>query len=109
MIARRPGAPLQAQQARHPRYRDVVPAGSRRAAVEAVEPAGVRCVVCHGTTLVPHLSVERSGDASLVATTTRYGAAPSDIVRCERGGHMQTSEFPSEQTLDEAYGEGSEA
>lgn len=39
----------------------------------------------------------------LAATTTSYGSAPDDIVRCERCGHMQVAEFPPAAQLDEAY------
>jgi SAM-dependent methyltransferase len=66
------------------------------------------CAVCGGTQLLPHWNVERSDGASLVATTTRYGAAPADIVRCRVCGHMQVSEFPDEPELAEAYAEVSE-
>jgi len=52
--------------------------------------------------------VRRDEGASLVATTTAYGSAPADIVRCLACGHMQVADFPPGQTLDEAYGEVAE-
>lgn len=68
-----------------------------------------RCAVCACTPLVPHLQVRPSASESLVATTTSYGTAPADIVRCPRCGHMQVTRFPGEARLDEAYGEVAEA
>ena len=68
-----------------------------------------RCVVCDATELSPHLAVTRARGASLAADTRAYGSAPADIVRCSRCGHMQVAEFPPTQTLDEGYGEVSEA
>lgn len=59
--------------------------------------------------MLEHLEVHAAGDASLVATTTSYGNAPSDIVRCEHCGHMQVASFPSEPELDGAYAAVSEA
>lgn len=66
------------------------------------------CAVCGSTDLVPSLVVTRADGSSLVATTTAYGSAPADIVRCCSCGHMQVAEFPPGQTLDEGYGEVSE-
>jgi SAM-dependent methyltransferase len=68
-----------------------------------------RCAVCDATQLAPHLSVRRDDGSSLQADTKAYGSAPADIVRCIRCGHMQVAEFPPSQSLDEAYGEVSEA
>lgn len=62
-------------------------------------------MVCDARELAPHLAVDRDEDGSLAATTTAYGSAPADIVRCARCGHMQVAAFPPAQTLDEAYGE----
>jgi SAM-dependent methyltransferase len=67
------------------------------------------CVVCGGRRLAPHLSVARDGEASLVATTTAYGRAPADIVRCLECGHRQVERLPDEASLQEAYAEVSEA
>ena len=67
------------------------------------------CVVCGAGDPAPHLSVRPTADASLVATTTAYGSAPADIVRCRACGHMQVARFPPGQTLEEGYGEVAEA
>ena len=67
------------------------------------------CAACGAPGPVPHLSVRHADGSSLVATTTAYGSAPADIVRCPACGHMQVAEFPAEQTLEEGYGEVSEA
>jgi SAM-dependent methyltransferase len=61
------------------------------------------CAVCGSTAVVPHLSVSRASDGSLAATTTAYGAAAGDIVRCSSCGHMQVKELPSPEALEEAY------
>ena len=66
------------------------------------------CAACGGAQLRSRWRVERSNGASLVATTTAYGAAPADIVRCRACGHMQVAEFPAEPELAEAYEEVSE-
>lgn len=67
-----------------------------------------RCAACSSADLHEHMKVGSAGDADLVATTTAYGSAPADIVRCGACGHMQVAEFPPDQTLDEAYAEVSE-
>lgn len=67
------------------------------------------CAACGTGPLEHHLTVKAARGASLVATTTRYGAAPADLVRCRRCGHMQVSKLPSEAVLDEAYAEVDEA
>ena len=67
------------------------------------------CRACGATLLHPHLRVRSGAGQDLVATTTSYGAAPSDIVRCAACGHMQVGEFPAEPELDEAYSEVAEA
>jgi SAM-dependent methyltransferase len=61
------------------------------------------CAVCGGQSLAPHWSVSRASDGSLAATTTAYGAAPGDIVRCTSCGHMQVRDLPSSDALDSAY------
>lgn len=66
------------------------------------------CAVCGALDPAPHLTVRSHEGASLVATTTAYGSAPADIVRCRACGHMQVADFPAGQTLDEAYGDVSE-
>lgn len=67
------------------------------------------CAACGEGPLAPHLSVASGGPSSLAATTTAYGHAPADIVRCRSCGHMQVAEFPPVQTLEEAYARVSEA
>lgn len=68
----------------------------------AVEP----CAVCGGTDLRPHLQVAGDmGEAGLIPTTDAFGTALADIVRCDRCGHMQLAQFPTEEDLSEAYGE----
>jgi SAM-dependent methyltransferase len=47
---------------------------------------------------------DASGE-SLIPTTDKFGAALSDIVRCEECGHGQLARMPSEVELGEAYGE----
>jgi SAM-dependent methyltransferase len=44
-----------------------------------------------------------------VPTTTAYGSAPADIVRCRACGHMQVERFPPGRTLKEGYGGVEEA
>ncbi|HYI38047.1 MAG TPA: class I SAM-dependent methyltransferase [Thermoleophilaceae bacterium] len=71
--------------------------------------AGSACVVCGHAPLAPHLHVQASEGHSLVATTTSYGAAPDDIVRCTVCGHMQVASFPETAQLDSEYGDVDEA
>jgi len=63
------------------------------------------CAACDASAFEPYRSVTRAKDASLVATTTAYGAAPSDLLRCTVCGHRQVAEFPSDADLEKAYGE----
>jgi SAM-dependent methyltransferase len=63
------------------------------------------CSACGASPLEAYRKVARAEDASLVATTTAYGAAPSDLVRCPVCGHRQVAEFPPDAALDEAYGD----
>ena len=67
------------------------------------------CRACGKGPLADHLKVKTPDGSQLVATTTRYGSAPADIVRCESCGHMQVAQFPTEAQLDEAYAEVTEA
>ena len=55
------------------------------------------------------LAVRREAGESLVATTTAYGVAPSDLVKCAACGHVQVAEFPAKARLDEAYSDVDEA
>jgi SAM-dependent methyltransferase len=43
------------------------------------------------------------GAEGLIPTTKEFGTALSDIVRCERCGHMQLERFPSEEELAAEY------
>jgi SAM-dependent methyltransferase len=45
-----------------------------------------------------------AGEQGLAPTTDRFGTALSDIVRCDRCGHMQLARMPAEAELREAYG-----
>lgn len=65
------------------------------------------CKACDSEYLRPHLRVDQNG-SELAATTTSYGRAPADIVRCGACGHMQVAEFPPGAELDEGYSEVSE-
>lgn len=61
-----------------------------------------RCCACDSPELESHLSVRRSSNgSSLAATTTEYGVASGDIVRCARCGHMQVDRLPD--ALEETY------
>jgi SAM-dependent methyltransferase len=66
------------------------------------------CSACGEAALVAHLTVRHDGAGSLAATTTAYGTAPDDIVRCQACGHMQVARFPPAPELDEAYADVSE-
>jgi SAM-dependent methyltransferase len=66
------------------------------------------CVVCGSDQLAPHLTVNTDAGASLAATTTRYGSAPGNIVRCAACGHMQVAPLPRTPELDEGYAEVAE-
>jgi SAM-dependent methyltransferase len=62
------------------------------------------CVVCGSSDLALHLTVGAAGGStSLHPTTTEFGSALSDIVRCRSCGHMQLDRFPSDDELDSAY------
>lgn len=63
------------------------------------------CAACGSGALRPHLQVATAAGEGLVATTTAYGAAPADLVRCRTCGHIQVSEFPAEAELEGAYAE----
>ena len=62
-----------------------------------------RCVACGAGGLRFHLKVSRDDAASLVPTTSRYGVAPANLVKCRACGHIQVAEFPAEETLNEGY------
>jgi SAM-dependent methyltransferase len=62
------------------------------------------CAACEGTELEPHLKVAGElGPDGLVPTTTRFGTALADIVRCRRCGHMQLHPMPDEAILSQGY------
>lgn len=62
------------------------------------------CVACGSAGLVPHLRVASEVDlAGLTPTTSRYGTALADIVRCRACGHGQLSPMPPAATLETAY------
>lgn len=68
-------------------------------------PRPPRCCVCGSTDLVPHQRVAaRLPEGGLVPTTTAYGSALADVVRCLRCDHRQVEPMPSELLLGEAYG-----
>jgi len=68
--------------------------------------SGPHCVVCEAGQLEPHLSVAGEvGQEGLIPTTTRFGTALGNIVRCRACGHMQLDPMPADALLAEAYGE----
>jgi SAM-dependent methyltransferase len=44
-----------------------------------------------------------AGPEGLIPSTSRFGTALADIVRCQRCGHMQLERFPAETDLAAAY------
>ncbi len=71
---------------------------------------GERCAACASTRLEPHLRVAGSaGSEGLIPTTSRFGVALSDIVRCTSCGHMQLDRFPTAESLLEGYAEAESA
>jgi SAM-dependent methyltransferase len=66
------------------------------------------CAVCGSEDSEVSLRVASDQKHDLVATTTAYGAAPADIVRCRVCGHMQVADMPAAAELAEAYEEVSE-
>ena len=55
---------------------------------------------------MPHLKVAGQADAAgLIPSSSQFGTALSDIVRCTACGHMQLAVPPSEAGLTEAYGQ----
>lgn len=55
--------------------------------------------------MAPHLTVEHAAAqaSELIPSTTRFGIALSDIVRCPSCGHMQLNRLPSPGELSGAY------
>jgi SAM-dependent methyltransferase len=65
-----------------------------------------RCAACGAASLVTHLKVAgQAGPEGLIPSSSQFGTALSDIVRCTVCGHMQLADLPSETALAEAYGE----
>jgi SAM-dependent methyltransferase len=65
-----------------------------------------RCTACAGDDLRPHLRVAgRMDDRGLMPTTSRFGTALGNIMRCSRCGHGQARPMPAEDMLAEAYAE----
>lgn len=62
------------------------------------------CACCGSADLEPHLSVAGDvGEEGLIPTTTSFGRALSDIVRCRRCGHMQLEKMPTDEVLATLY------
>lgn len=74
------------------------------AAASSTRARSGACAACGGRSLTAHLRV--AGDAGpegLVPTTSRYGTALADLVRCSECGHMQLEELPGRAALLGAY------
>lgn len=66
------------------------------------------CAACGSSGLAPHLKVAgASGPEGLIPTTSRFGTALADIVRCRTCGHMQIEPMPDHPHLARAYAEAS--
>ena len=64
------------------------------------------CAACGGGRLEPYLRVQGgAGPDGLIPTTTRFGTALSDLVRCAECGHGQLGRLPSADRLEDAYAE----
>ncbi len=62
------------------------------------------CTTCGTAGLRPHLRVAGElGADGLIPTTSQYGTALADIVRCPACGHMQLSPMPADAVLEQAY------
>ncbi len=60
------------------------------------------CAACGAAGLRPHFRVAGSaGEEGLIPTTTRFGVALGDFVRCSACGHLQLAEMP--ESLGGAY------
>jgi SAM-dependent methyltransferase len=69
-----------------------------------------RCAACDGTRLLPHLSVAgQAGPDGFTPSTSRFGTALADIVRCASCGHMQLARFPPDDVLASAYADAQSA
>ena len=66
------------------------------------------CAACGSSVLAQHLKVAgAAGPEGLIPSTSRFGTALADIVRCQTCGHMQIEPMPSEPHLAKAYTEAS--
>lgn len=63
------------------------------------------CAACGERRLAAHLAVDHAAaqPSELVPSTTSFGVALSDIVRCLSCGHMQLARLPSTAELSGAY------
>lgn len=61
------------------------------------------CAACGEARLRPHLRVAGAlGDEGLVPTTTQFGVALGDFVRCDACGHLQLAQMPELSYADAA-------
>lgn len=67
------------------------------------------CVACGAEDLREHLRVRRPRSSELTPTTTDFGAAASDILRCRCCSHMQVEHPPPAELLEASYGEAASA
>ncbi len=70
---------------------------------QAAEPE--RCAACGERPMLPHLTVDHAAAQAteLIPSTTSFGIALADIVRCPSCGHMQLDRLPSSGELSGAY------
>lgn len=62
------------------------------------------CTACGSIALSPHLAVSGpTGPEGLIPSTSRFGVALADIVRCRACGHMQLDPMPEEEVLVRTY------
>jgi SAM-dependent methyltransferase len=62
------------------------------------------CAVCESSDLEPRYRVaDAKSNEEMIPTTTSYGVALANIVRCRRCGHMQLQAFPEDAELAESY------
>lgn len=78
--------------------------GAERVALGASSHFDRSCRACGGTRLQQSLAVGGDlGSEGLVPTTTRFGTALSDLVKCLDCGHGQLAAFPDAEDLSEGY------
>jgi SAM-dependent methyltransferase len=91
-----------------PDDRDLHGADDSLPGVAPLEPtASAVCCCCGGLRLRPHFAVAAETDPAegLIPTTTAFGTAMSNIVRCDSCGHMQLETMPADERLAELYEE----